>query len=99
MLFFSSDAAEVAKATKEFALAGIPCEVRNCRVQKCESAEAGHRELWIQDDRDCHRAFVLCAVNGIGFSRKASRADLGAEAERAIVANFPQRDRLMGPAS
>jgi hypothetical protein len=89
MLFFSSDAPEVEKATKEFALAGIPCEVRNCRVQKCESAEPGHRELWIQDDRDCHRAFVFCAVNGIGFSKRATRADVQADAEPAVFAKLP----------
>lgn len=71
MLFFSSDNSEVEKLSREFALAGIPCEVRPGSRAKGKSRDS---ELWIRNDRDCHRAFMLCVQLGIGFARR--RADV-----------------------
>jgi hypothetical protein len=68
MLFFSSDNAEVKGVSEEFAHAGIPCEIRASRATRGRVAES---ELWIRNDRDCHRAFLLCVQLGIGFAKRA----------------------------
>jgi hypothetical protein len=73
MLFYSSDGSEVELLSKEFAQAGIPCEVRNSPLANGSSTPSSHRELWIQDDHDCHRAFMLCVRLGIGFARRAAK--------------------------
>ncbi len=68
MLFFSADRAEVESVSNEFTQAGIACEVRK------GSGPAGRpteRELWIRDDGDCHRAFLLCVEHGIGFAKRS----------------------------
>jgi hypothetical protein len=67
MLFFSSDRAEVRQVSKEFTQAGIPCEIRNEVLVRGNFREA---ELWIRNDGDCHRAFMLCVQLGIGFARR-----------------------------
>ena len=70
MLFFSSDNSEVQRVHKEFVAAGIACEIRNGP----RPGAAPHAELWIRNDRDCHRAFMLCVHLGLGFSKRASKA-------------------------
>ncbi len=67
MLFFSSDGAEVAHVSRQFIDAGIPCEIHHHKVSADHNLEA---ELWIQNDRDCHRALMLCVQLGIGFARR-----------------------------
>jgi hypothetical protein len=67
MMFFSSDDAEVAQVSRELDLAGIPCEVRSGSTSRGHTADA---ELWIRNDRDCHKAFMLCVQLGIGFARR-----------------------------
>lgn len=82
MLFFSSDCAEVEQVSRQFTDAGIPCEVH---PQKRTSARNRDTELWIQNDRDCHRALLLCVQLGIGFARRPSEApelDVPAEATK-----------------
>jgi hypothetical protein len=69
MLFFSSDNLEVERVHKEFVAAGIACEVRNGHPRA-----SAHTELWIRNDRDCHRAFMLCVHLGLGFSKRTSKA-------------------------
>jgi hypothetical protein len=69
MLFFYSDDAEVKGVSEQFAHAGIPCEVRACRVR----GRSRESELWIQNDRDCHRAFLLCVQLGIGFAKREAQ--------------------------
>ena len=72
LLFFSADDHEVAHVGKEFAEAGIPCEVRR---GECNSNlnQPACTELWIRHDRDCHRALMLCVQLGVGFARRAPR--------------------------
>ena len=56
------------QVSQEFTQAGIACEVRK------GSGAAGRpieRELWIRNDRDCHRAFLLCVEQGIGFAKRS----------------------------
>lgn len=67
MLFFSADGQEVQQVSRQFVEAGIPCEVRKGKAINGHCPEA---ELWIRNDRDCHRAFMLCVQLGIGFARR-----------------------------
>ena len=73
MLFYSSDDSEVERVAKEFDAAGIPCEVRKGPSPKGKANPAAHAELWIRNDRDCHRAFMLCVHLGAGFAKRATR--------------------------
>ena len=68
MLFFSSDNMEVEQVSREFHDAGIACEVRNtaCTLTDIPSQS----ELWVRDDRDCHRALMLCVQHNIGFAKR-----------------------------
>jgi hypothetical protein len=72
MLFFSADDAEVKQVSREFAQAGIPCEVRN---GKALNGHVRETELWIRNDRDCNRAFMLCVQLGIGFAHRPPESD------------------------
>ena len=67
MLFFSADDFEVDQVSRELVHAGIPCEVRGGSPAPHDSPE---KELWVQDDRDCHRAFMVCVQLGIGFAKR-----------------------------
>jgi hypothetical protein len=67
MLFFSSDGTEVEQVSREFTHAGIACEVRHGRRKHGMVPDV---ELWIRNDADCHRAFLLCVRLGIGFARR-----------------------------
>lgn len=76
MLFFSADGAEVQVVSQQFAHAGIPCEIRHGTGPRRRSNERPELELWIRNDRDCHRAFMLCVQLGIGFSKRAKSPSL-----------------------
>jgi hypothetical protein len=67
MMFFSADNAEVAQVGAELTQAGIPCEVRNGAGYHGKSTDV---ELWIRNDRDSHKAFMVCVQRGIGFARR-----------------------------
>lgn len=86
MLFFSSDALEIETVSKEFTHAGIPCEIRNGIPVNRRPTSAPQAELWIHDDRDCHRALMLCVQLGIGFSKRPPRVDILEDLE------FPQEE-------
>ena len=68
MLFFSSDRLEVEQVSRQFTQAGIPCEIHEPKLKG--SSHAVDTELWIQNDKDCHRALLLCVQLGIGFARR-----------------------------
>jgi hypothetical protein len=76
MLFYSADLTEVQQASSEFQHAGIPCEVRNSPKPRSRLEAPPCAELWIRDERDCHRALMLCVQLGIGFSRRPKRRDI-----------------------
>jgi diadenosine tetraphosphatase ApaH/serine/threonine PP2A family protein phosphatase len=85
MLFYSSDHAEVERVSREFALAGITCEVRHFPSRKGKPVPDA--ELWIRNDRDCHRAFMLCVRLGIGFARRPhAPVDIDAEPDHKAIA-------------
>jgi len=68
MLFFSTDGSEVDQISRELIHAGIPCEVRGGSVNNEGAAE---KELWVQNDGDRPRGFMLCVQLGLGFARRA----------------------------
>ena len=75
LLFFSPDNSEVAEVSKELKTAGIACEVRRTSSRKGQ-AGFDETEIWIQRDRDCHRAILLCVERGIGFARRPSKSSV-----------------------
>jgi hypothetical protein len=77
MLFFSADSSEVELANKEFTTAGIPCEIRKSGATRPLPQSIPHVELWIRNDKDCHRAMMLCVQLGIGFSRRPTPQTTG----------------------
>src|SRR5208282_2664900 len=97
MLFYSSDDSEVERVAKEFGTAGIPCEVRKGPSLNSKSPSAPHAELWIHNDRDCHRAFMLCVHLGVGFAKRAARRPTfdGTELE-PLFPGFPEQDDEIG---
>ena len=69
LLFFSPNSLEVTEVRKEHKAAGIACEIRG----KCRGSHFGEAEVWLQHDRDCHRALLLCVERGVGFARRPTR--------------------------
>jgi hypothetical protein len=74
LLFFSPDNSEVAELSKELKTAGIACEVRRHSAKNHHPSDFGEAEIWLQHDRDCHRAILLCVARGIGFARRPARS-------------------------
>jgi len=75
MLFFSSEREEVELLRREFVQAGIPCEVRAGGVAEGNILpNPRDAELWIQNDEDAHRAYMLCAELSLGFAKRAAKA-------------------------
>jgi len=72
LLYYSSDDREVVQVQDEFNHAGIPCEVRHGESLKILH-EPPCSELWIRNDRDCHRALMLCVQLGVGFARRSQK--------------------------
>jgi hypothetical protein len=70
MLFFSSDTSEVQRLKEQFDAVGVACEIRD----QSNPDTSTYVELWIRNDKDCHRAFLLCAQLGLGFATRAARA-------------------------
>jgi hypothetical protein len=75
MLFFSADETETLRVRECFAEAGINCEIRHSPRPR-RVAHSADAELWIKDDRDCHKAFLLCVQRGIGFARRRHQPDI-----------------------
>jgi hypothetical protein len=69
LLFFSSDRSEVELVWSALLGAGIQCEIRGGQVSKRIRPRDGGTELWIEKDRDYHKASMLCAELGVGFWR------------------------------
>ncbi len=74
MVFFSSDRLEVELLGKTFTEAGIPCEVRSSVTLQRALPGNPEVELWIRNDKDSHRAFMLCVERDAGFARRQATA-------------------------
>jgi hypothetical protein len=70
MLFFSVDATEVQEVGESFQTAGIHCEIRRTSSLGHAGRHPPETELWICDERDCHRAFMLCVRQCVGFAKR-----------------------------
>ncbi len=73
LLFFSSDNTEVELVNAELAAAGIRSEIRTGPAANGMLTTPPCAEVWIHDDRDCHRALMLCVERGVGFARRPPR--------------------------
>ena len=73
LLYFSSDAVEVERLSHELQEAGIPCEVRTGPVPQGVIPNSAYIELWIQNERDSHRATMLCVELGAGFAKRTRK--------------------------
>ena len=70
MVFFSRDRLEVQRVSRELVDASIPCEVREGLVARDDFPNLPAPQLWIQEDGDLHRAFMLCVEHKIGFAKR-----------------------------
>ncbi len=73
LLYFSSDVAEIKRLSEELREAGVPCEVRTGPVSEGLIPNSAHAELWIQNERDTHRATMLCVELGAGFAKRTHK--------------------------
>jgi hypothetical protein len=83
LLYFSSEQAEVELVHKECLQAGIECEVRANSADKAETKKSSDTELWLKNDRDTHKALMLCVQLGVGFGKPAARPQVDAEEQNA----------------
>jgi len=70
MVFFSRDRLEVQRVSQELVAASILCEVREGLVVRDDLPNLPAPQLWIQEDGDLHRAFMLCVEHKIGFAKR-----------------------------
>jgi len=75
LLYYSPDDLEIAEVSKQFANAGIQCVVRHSAVCRDEP-EPGCSELWIRNDKDTHKAMLLCVQLGVGFAKRNGGANV-----------------------
>jgi hypothetical protein len=73
LVFFSGDRREVERVEQALAVAGIPCKVRGCTRSKGAQQNLRETELWVVNDRDCSRAFLLCVEAGGGFAKPTAQ--------------------------
>ena len=70
LLYYSPDDLEIAEVSKQFAHAGIPCVVRHSAICRGEEPNHACAELWIRNDKDSHKAMMLCVQLGLGFAKR-----------------------------
>ena len=70
IVFFSRDRLEVQRVSQELVDAKIPCEIREGLVARDDLPNLSATQLWIQEDGDLHRAFMLCVEHKIGFAKR-----------------------------
>ena len=70
LLYYSPDDLEIAEVSKQFAQAGIPCVVRHSAICRGEEPNHACAELWIRNDKDTHKAMMLCVQLGVGFAKR-----------------------------
>ena len=101
LLFFSPSDTEVAEVEKQCVEAGIPCEIRHALTGRRLKVDFDEAELWICNDRDSHRALMLCVQSGVGFAKRPrgphldSWSDLNEQSDEE--AENPDLDRQAEP--
>ena len=74
IVFFSKDRLEVQRVSQELVAASISCEVREGLVTSDDLPNLPTPQLWIQEDGDLHRAFMVCVEHKIGFARRETKS-------------------------
>ena len=74
IVFFSRDRLEVQRVSQELVDAKIPCEIREGLVARDDLPNLSATQLWIQEDGDLHRAFMLCVEHKIGFAKRETKS-------------------------
>jgi len=82
LLYYSPDDLEIAEVSKQFAQAGIPCVVRHSAICRGEDPNHACAELWIRNDKDTHKAMMLCVQLGVGFAKREPLINSKLERER-----------------
>ena len=86
MVFYSRDRLEVQFVSQELVAASIPCEVREGLVVRDALPNLSAPQLWIQEDGDLHRAFMVCVERSIGFAKRETDLPELNDCDRAIAA-------------
>jgi hypothetical protein len=86
MVFFSNDRLEVQRVSQELVTANIRCEVREGLVARDALPNLPAPQLWIQEDGDLHRAFMLCVERSIGFAKRETESHGINDSNRAVAA-------------
>jgi hypothetical protein len=85
IVFFSTNRLEVELLCRALSEAGIPCHVRDGIRLEESPPRVPEAELWIQNDGDAPRAFMLCVERDAGFAKRETATfgfeDLFPEAE------------------
>jgi len=85
MVFFSRDRLEVQRVSQELVAASIPCEVRQ-DIAKDILPNLPAPQLWIQEDGDLHRAFMLCVERKLGFAKRETKSPEIDDCDTAVAA-------------
>ena len=86
IVFFSRDRLEVQRVSQELVAASIQCEVREGLVTSDDLPNPPTPQLWIQEDGDLHRAFMLCVERKIGFAKREIKSPEINDCDIAVAA-------------
>jgi len=86
MVFFSRDRLEVQRVSQELVAASIQCEVREGLIASEDPPSLATPQLWIQEDGDLHRAFMLCVEHKIGFAKREMKSPEINDCDIAVAA-------------
>jgi hypothetical protein len=92
LVFFSSDRVEVEHVGQALADAGIHCKIRPGGEARA-SVNQEDAELWVLNDHDCSRAFLLCVESGVGFG-KPKVPPGGINGEKSAMLQLPLELKL-----
>jgi len=86
IIFFSRDRLEVQRVRQELVAASILCEIREGLVTSDGLPNPPAPQLWIQEDGDLHRAFMLCVEHKIGFAQREIKSPEINDNDMAVAA-------------
>ena len=86
IVFFSKDRLEVQRVSQELVAASILCEVHEGLVASDDLPILPAAQLWIREDGDLHRAFMLCVEHRIGFAKRETKSPNVNDCDMAVAA-------------
>jgi hypothetical protein len=84
MIFYSRDRSDVRRVSQELIAASIPCEVREELTDDLPKLSAP--QVWIHEDGDLHRAFMVCVERSIGFAKRGTDSPEINDCDGAVAA-------------